>query len=320
VPIDGAVLAQRIGSVIELTPAALAVTAANHAEARAALVLLALQVYPLLRRHFEHLRIAAIYEADPLHSTMPEAVGVQPTGEPNTFVFRIPLRSAAVLNQVLDERAVRRKFYRALGLATGVAHDALEAFIVGMDGDFVEQYGARVPRDRIHLIKMGVMSKDWQADYEAWWAARGDTDSPPRAGPAGGAGAGGGPRGGAGGASSAASMPTASSSLAAASASAPLGGGSVGYVLGSAGSPGGKASQATWPPRYAATPARPWWPLRPGCMSFSQMLKVDAARQEAAQEVAQFKQQAARDIRAAAAVARASAAAGGAPGGGSASL
>lgn len=117
----------KIGSIVEEAPyvvgrGGLACTdKESYAGARASLILVALQTYPVLmmRKEFpEDFRISSIIEVDPrVKLSHSNAVFIRPDldGNPNHICVAIPCRSEASLKLLLPDEILKRMF-RALAL------------------------------------------------------------------------------------------------------------------------------------------------------------------------------------------------------------
>jgi hypothetical protein len=152
----------------------IAVTENNYAEARAHLVLLTLQLYPLLHKHVPQLRISVLYEMDPREverNKGPIAKIRRYTQDPNNVVMYISLRNRQFVNRLLQPIDMIANLLYAVGLCVrpadpdGLAHDLM--------ADFKAHYAARVPKTVGHLVTMGALPADymaqWRPDTYPWW-------------------------------------------------------------------------------------------------------------------------------------------------------
>jgi hypothetical protein len=154
----------------------IAVTENNHAEARAHLVLLALQVYPLLHKHVPDLRISVLYEMDPREMTTtsgraPIAKIRRYTKDDKNVIIYIALRNRQFVNRLLQPIDMIANLLHAIGLCVrptdpdGMAHELMQ--------EFKTHYAARVPKTFGHLVVMGALPADymtqWRPDTYPWW-------------------------------------------------------------------------------------------------------------------------------------------------------
>jgi len=148
---------------------------ASFAMSRAALVLAAVQVYPLMVKHaaLARVRITVLSESDPMKFITGVADGsnvrvepaAAPAGAPADAVYvrvHIPTRSH-VAAKLLEAGDVRRSLLRALAVAGGLAvGDApLARAADALERAWTADFKQRVPLDIVHLKLMGVLPPDW---------------------------------------------------------------------------------------------------------------------------------------------------------------
>lgn len=157
----------------------------SFAAARAQLVLLAFQAYPMLREErFKHLRVCSLVESHPLDGTTgvadEAAVKVQfrdQAEQQKGLDIHIPVRSSRDGKLQVQEIGVLRKFmWRALVLgATGVfgrSEGELAAEAEALEKLYREKFFDKAPKDVVHLVYMGVMAQNYTQEHAAFVDAR----------------------------------------------------------------------------------------------------------------------------------------------------
>ncbi len=178
---DPVKLCERIPKLVELPPFVpggngLASTEPNHAEARARLILLALQAIPLLIKLAPTLRFT-IYESHPqeLCSDGKGAVRIRRMGtDTNDITLYMPLRAAHNTRMFLEENVALRNFVYGVGLAVAGSTPLAEEFVIVALKDFEARVASHVPRHVYHLVQMGVLPADymkmWISEWNRqWW-------------------------------------------------------------------------------------------------------------------------------------------------------
>ena len=177
-------LRARFGVIIEQAPyiagsGGLASTEPDSfAGARALLVLLALQTYPLIVRKFPDVAITMLAEAHPKDGVTGVAGEMAVRFEedkspatPDTPLRRLhvwlPVRSATASLKLLDIGVIRGCLWRALSSATRQLRGeaALAAASSELEKEWRDSFSLKVPLDVMHLVWMGVIQENWTDEY-----------------------------------------------------------------------------------------------------------------------------------------------------------
>ena len=175
----------RIGVLIEQAPWApgaggvASTEPDSFAGARAALVLVALQIYPVLVRKFPDVAITKLCESHPKDCvtgvangmavrTEVDATAAPPDTPPQRVQVWIPVRSESS-NKLLEPMSVRLCVWYALLKCTNSVRGetALLAGARELEKEWRDVYSTKVPLDVIHLVWMGVISEEWVKEHTA---------------------------------------------------------------------------------------------------------------------------------------------------------
>ena len=175
----------RFGVVIEQAPyvagvGGLASTeSSSFAGARALLVLLALQTYPMLVRRFPDIAITVLAEAHPKDGVTGVAGAMAVRFEEDTspapadtparrLRVWLPVRSATAALKLIEPSVIRSCLWRALTGATRVVRGeaAIAAAAAELEKEWRDTLSSKVPLDVAHLVWMGVIHEKWAEEYQ----------------------------------------------------------------------------------------------------------------------------------------------------------
>ena len=147
---------------------------ASYGMSRASLVLAAFQVIPLMAKTFPSIVITSLNENHPGDViTGVGGVRVEPDSGPPEAVsagkkfFRVllPTRSTAT-SKPLEASDIRRNLLRGLVVANGsTGEDVIARETAELEKIWNATYRERVPLDVVHLVWMGVLSKNWAQEH-----------------------------------------------------------------------------------------------------------------------------------------------------------
>ena len=152
----------------------LACTEPNHAEARARLIVTAIQFEQLIKLEAPNVTIAELAEADPRDTAIPDRDAIFISAiDRYTLRIKLPLRNKASIKTFLGDSVVLRHAAYALGLHLHVHAPKAAEFATNAIARWRTGYSDGAPHGPAQLVALGVLPRDWATSWRPhanqWW-------------------------------------------------------------------------------------------------------------------------------------------------------